>query len=49
MASLIAGAGVLGIYGLLTHGDAWATKRSDRHDGARRRTPGTSDASASAA
>src|SRR6476469_2323248 len=32
MASLIAGAGVLGIYGLLTHGDAWATKRSDRHD-----------------
>ena len=26
-----AGAGVLGIYGLLTHGDAWATKRSDRH------------------
>jgi undecaprenyl-diphosphatase len=32
MASLVAGAGVLGIYGLLTHGDAWATKRSDRHD-----------------
>jgi undecaprenyl-diphosphatase len=32
LASVIAGAGVLGIYGLLTHGDAWATKRSDRHD-----------------
>jgi undecaprenyl-diphosphatase len=32
MASLIAGAGVLGVYGLMTHGDAWATKRSDRHD-----------------
>jgi len=32
MASLIAGAGVLGIYGLLTHGNAWATKRSDHHD-----------------
>jgi len=29
LASLMAGAGVLGVYGLMTHGSAWATKRSD--------------------
>jgi membrane-associated phospholipid phosphatase len=33
IASAFAAAGVLGIYGLLTHGNAWATKRSDRRDG----------------
>jgi len=30
IASALAAAGVLGVYGLLTHGEAWATKRSDR-------------------
>jgi membrane-associated phospholipid phosphatase len=30
IASSFAAVGVLGIYGLLTHGAAWATKRSDR-------------------
>jgi membrane-associated phospholipid phosphatase len=30
VASLLAGAGVLGVYGLMTHGTAWATRRSGR-------------------
>jgi membrane-associated phospholipid phosphatase len=32
IASAFAAVGVLGIYGLLTHGHAWATKRSDHRD-----------------
>jgi membrane-associated phospholipid phosphatase len=50
IASAFAAVGVLGIYGLLTHGDAWATKRSDRHGkGAARGGRGAEPGDASAA